>query len=211
MIQLQVFCIKTCLHHQSFLISAPYHKKNPGSAPDKRIQLKRKTNEKKKMRKKAVSIKMLPERYKIAMGLVGHLTAQWWIQGRGTGPQAPWPPLFLNQNEAWRLKNVDPSPFIYLDDRASIFLSQGLDPALLLTPMGVACIFATCMTENRVCKNRGWKIESLGQSPLVKTNSDILHPRLYGDMDYINCRAKIVDQKLQCWFRAQFASFSLQT
>ena len=163
------------------------------------------------MRKKAVSIKMLPERYKIAMVLVGHLTAQWWIQGRGTGPQAPWPPLFLNQNEAWRLKNVDPSPFIYLDDRASIFLSQGLDPALLLTPIGVACIFATCMTENRVCKNRGWKIESLGQSPLVKTNSDILHPRLYGDMDYINCRAKIVDQKLQCWFRAQFASFSLQT
>ena len=52
------------------------------------------------MRTKAVSIKMLPERYKIAMVLVGHLTAQWWIQGRGTGPQAPWPPLFLNQNEA---------------------------------------------------------------------------------------------------------------
>ena len=52
------------------------------------------------MRKKAVSIKMLPERYKIAMVLVGHLTAQWWIQGRGTGPQVPWPPLFLNQNEA---------------------------------------------------------------------------------------------------------------
>ena len=120
------------------------------------------------MRKKAVSIKMLPERYKIAMVLVGHLTAQWWIQGRGTGPQAPWPPLFLNQNEAWRLKNVDPSPFIYLDDRASIFLSQGLDPALLLTPMGVACIFATCMTENRVCKNREWKIGSLGQSPPSK-------------------------------------------
>ena len=44
------------------------------------------------MRKKAVSIKMLPERYKIAMALVGHLTAQW--------PQAPRPPLFLNQNEA---------------------------------------------------------------------------------------------------------------
>ena len=55
------------------------------------------------MRKKAVSIKMLPERYKIAMVLVGHLTAQWWIQGKGTGtpgPLASWPPLFLNQNEA---------------------------------------------------------------------------------------------------------------
>ena len=64
--------------------------------------------------------------------------------------------------------------------------------------MGVACIFATCMTENRVCKNREWKIGSLGQSPLIKTNSDILHPQLYGDMDYINCGAKIVDQKLRC-------------
>lgn len=64
--------------------------------------------------------------------------------------------------------------------------------------MGVACIFATCMTENRVCKNREWKIGSLGQSPLIKTNSDILHPQLYGDMDYINCGVKIVDQKLRC-------------
>ena len=44
------------------------------------------------MRKKAVSIKMLPERYKIAMVLVGHLTAQWWIQVRGTG--TPGPPYF---------------------------------------------------------------------------------------------------------------------
>ena len=58
-------------------MGAPYRKKNPGSAPDKRIQLKRKTIEKKKkMRKKVVSIKILPERYKIAMPLVGHLTAQ---------------------------------------------------------------------------------------------------------------------------------------
>ena len=64
--------------------------------------------------------------------------------------------------------------------------------------MGIASIFATCMTENRVCKNREWKIGSLGQSPLIKTNSDILHPQLYGDMDYINCGAKIVDQKLRC-------------
>lgn len=54
----------------------------------------------KKMRKKAVSIKMLPERYKIAMALVGHLTAQWSIQGRGTGTQGPPAPLILNQNEA---------------------------------------------------------------------------------------------------------------
>ena len=106
------------------------------------------------------------------------------------------------------LKMLTPPP-LYL--RASIFLSQGVDPALLLTPMGVACIFATCMTENRVCKNREWKIGSLGQSPLIKTNSDILHPQLYGDMDYINCGAKIVDQKLRCRFKAQFASFSLQT
>ena len=130
----------------------------------------------------------------------------------GEGHRDPTPPLFLNQNEAWRPKNGDPPPPLLsrgLDDRVPIPLSQGLDPALLLTPMGVACIFAICTTENRVCKNREWKIESLGQSPLVKTNSDILHPWLYGDMDYINCRAKIVDQKLQCWFRAQFASFSL--
>ena len=41
-----------------------------------------------------------------------------------------------------------------LDDQAPTSLSLGLDPALLLTPMGVACIFAICMTENRVCKNR---------------------------------------------------------
>ena len=41
------------------------------------------------MRKKAVSIKMLPERYKISMVLVGHLTAQWWIQGRGTETRGP--------------------------------------------------------------------------------------------------------------------------
>ena len=49
----------------------------------------------KKMRKKAVSIKMLPERYKIAMALVGHLTAQWSIQGRGTGPPGPPAPLIF--------------------------------------------------------------------------------------------------------------------
>ena len=145
------------------------------------------------MRKKAVSMKILPERYKIAMALVGHLTAQWWIQGRGTGTQAP-----LIFKPKWGLKAIKwrrpppPHPLTKgLDDRASIFLSQGVDPALLLTPMGVAWIFAICMTENRVCKNREWKIESLGQSPLIKTSSDILHPN-YMDIWII----LIVEQKL---------------
>ena len=143
------------------------------------------------------------------MVFVGYLTAQWWIQGRGTA--AP-PPIFKPN---WGLKTTPPPHHpLYLRvwmTGPRPLNSQGLDPALLLTPMGVACIFAICMTENRVSKNRERKIESLGQSLLIKTNSDMLHHQLNGDMDYINCWTKIAMsiQSLVCQFQSPNLSITI--
>ena len=109
MIQLQVFCIKICLHHQSFLIGAPYRKKNPGSAPDKRIQLKRKKIEKKKKWEKGGKYQNFTRKVHNWYAVSGPPYCSV-VDRPGKGHRDPTPPLFLNQNEAWRPKNGDPPP-----------------------------------------------------------------------------------------------------
>ena len=109
MIQLPVFCIKICLRHQSFLISAPCHKKNPGSAPDKTIQLKRKTIEKKKKNeKRGGKYQNFTRKVQNCYAVSGPPYCS--VVDPGEGHRDPTPPLFLNQNEAWRPKNGDPPP-----------------------------------------------------------------------------------------------------